>query len=117
MKLPFYYSWANVHLFPTLWEGLGKVAIESLACGTPTITTNYAPMTEMVEEDYNGLLINPKDPEEIAETTLRFLKDRNLRMKLENNSRKSVVDKYSYEKNMKLHSENYERVIRNHTNI
>ncbi|HEA46184.1 MAG TPA: glycosyltransferase, partial [Candidatus Pacearchaeota archaeon] len=60
-QLPFYYSWADVYALPTLHEGLGRASIEALACGTPVVTTNYAPMTEVVQDGYNGLTSDPRD--------------------------------------------------------
>jgi len=110
-ELPFYYSWADIHLFPSIYEGLGRVSVESLACGTPTITTNYAPMSEVVIEGLNGLLVNPLDPEDIATKTNEFFKNNSLRKTLEKNSRKSVIKKYNVNYAMQKHCENYENLL------
>lgn len=109
-ELPFYYSWADVYTLPTLWEGLGRAQIEALACGTPVITTNYAPMTEIVQENYNGLIADPRNPEKWAEKIVTFFKDTNLQNKLKRNSRPSVLEKYSVKKTMQLHYENYKKL-------
>jgi glycosyltransferase involved in cell wall biosynthesis len=42
------YSYARVFLFPSLAEGFGWPIVESLACGCPVITTDEAPMNEIV---------------------------------------------------------------------
>lgn len=109
-ELPYYYSWADVYALPTLWEGLGRAQIESLACGTPVLTSNYPPMTEVVRDNYNGMTYDPKDPKEIAEKLEKYFNDHALRNKLINNSRKSVLDRYSLEKVMEEHSKNYKMV-------
>jgi glycosyltransferase involved in cell wall biosynthesis len=42
------YSGANCLLFPSLDEGFGWPIAEAMACGCPVITTDSAPMTEVV---------------------------------------------------------------------
>jgi glycosyltransferase involved in cell wall biosynthesis len=110
-ELPFYYSWADVYSLPTLWEGLGRAQIESLACGTPVLTTNYAPMSEIVEEGYNGLTYNPNDPKDIAMKTIDYFKNEALRSELEKNARNSVKDKYDIRRVMQMNCENYQELL------
>ena len=112
-ELPFYYSWADVYSLPTLWEGLGRAQIESLACGTPVLTTNYAPMTEIVRECYNGLIYDPLDSNDIAKKTIEYFKNKSLRGKMENNARKSVEEKYNIKKVMQMNCENYRGLLKN----
>jgi glycosyltransferase involved in cell wall biosynthesis len=42
------YSGASCLLFPSLEEGFGWPIAEAIACGCPVITTNEAPMTEVI---------------------------------------------------------------------
>lgn len=111
-ELPKYYSWADVYSLPTLWEGLGRAQIESLACGTPVLTTNYSPMNEIVQDGYNGFTYNPKDSEEIAKKTINYFKNPSLIKEMKKNSRKSVEEKYSTKKVMEMHSKNYKELIK-----
>lgn len=111
--LPYFYSWADVFVHPSLWEGLSRVVRESLACGTPSITTNYGSATEIVKNNYNGLLVDPQNPEEIAENIIRYFKDNHLRKNLENNARKSVVNKYGIPENQKKWVEIYKKILKN----
>lgn len=110
-ELPFYYSWADVYSLPTLWEGLGRAQIESLACGTPVLTTNYAPMNEIVEKGYNGLTYNPNDPKDIARKTIDYFKNEALRNELEKNARNSVKNKYDIKRVMQMNCENYKELL------
>lgn len=110
-ELPFYYSWADVYALPTLWEGLGRAQIESLACETPVVTTNYAPMTEVVTHGYNGLTSDPKNHEMLAEKIMQVLTNKPLRLRLKRNARASVMDKYNIQNEMAMHAANYKKVI------
>ena len=111
-NLPDFYSWADIYALPTLWEGLGRAQIESLACGTPVITSNYPPMTEIVKDKENGLLADPKSAEDFAKKIILYFKDNKLRKHLENNARKSVCGKYDLKKVMAMHVENYRRLLK-----
>lgn len=107
--LPHYYSWADVYALPSLHEGLGRSNIEALACGTPVVTSNYAPMTEVVQDGFNGLTVDPRDYEALAGAILKLFKDKELRERTEMNARESVLIKYNADKVMdqyvKLYSE------------
>jgi 1,2-diacylglycerol 3-alpha-glucosyltransferase len=48
----------DVCLTPSRWEGLGLPLYEATAFGMPIITNDNPPMNELVEEDFNGLLVS-----------------------------------------------------------
>src|SRR3989338_1906828 len=55
----FYNLFASCHvcLAPSRWEGLGLHLYEAVAFGMPIITNNNPPMSEIVQNNYNGLLV------------------------------------------------------------
>lgn len=62
-----YYAAADVLALPTQYEAWGLVVVESLACGTPVLTSRLAGAAVAVCEGKTGsLLDNPRDVEEIA---------------------------------------------------
>ena len=73
---------AEVFILPTLAEGLGIVFIEAQACGVPPIGTRVGGVPDVIQDGENGLLIEPKNSDQIAEAILRLLKDRLLRDRL-----------------------------------
>ena len=111
-QLPVFYSWADVFVFPSRWEGLSRALRESLACGTPAITSNYGSVTEIVQDNKNGLLVNPEDTNAFAYKILQILKNKNLRERLSRNARTSVK-RYDIDSSMKLYAKEYQKLIEN----
>ncbi|KAK3582459.1 hypothetical protein CHS0354_024006 [Potamilus streckersoni] len=74
------YSFSKLLLFPSLKEGFGAPIIEAQAIGTPVITTNEGPMSELVP--YQELLIDAYNSNDIAEKCCRILENEKYRMKI-----------------------------------
>ncbi|MBK1442222.1 glycosyltransferase [Parapedobacter sp. ISTM3] len=62
--LVFVYAGAQIFLFPSLAEGFGWPIAEAMACGSPVITTNQAPMTEVAAQAGIYIPRRPSHPEE-----------------------------------------------------
>jgi len=58
------YTNAAALVFPSLYEGFGYPALESLACGTPAIVSAASSLPEAVGP--LGRLVDPRDPADIA---------------------------------------------------
>ena len=71
--LPYIYNNAFAFLYTSLRESLGIPLLEAMACGTPVITSNTSSMPEIGGPE--AILINPEDPNEIAEKMLQLEKD------------------------------------------
>jgi len=78
--LPALYSGAMVTAYPSLHEGFGLPALESLACGCPVLTSNTTALPEVVRNA--AFLANPYDCEEIAYGLSKLVLNENLRIKL-----------------------------------
>jgi glycosyltransferase involved in cell wall biosynthesis len=64
---------AALFVFPSLYEGFGLPPLEAMASGTPVITSNVSSLPEVVGDA--ALLIDPYEPEAIAEAMQRVLED------------------------------------------
>lgn len=69
-NLPNIYNNAFVFLYTSQREGFGIPILESMACGTPVITSNTSSMPE-IGGPY-AILVNPESPDEIAEMMLKL---------------------------------------------
>jgi phosphatidylinositol alpha-mannosyltransferase len=60
-------AWATV--LPSTHDSFGQALLESLACGTPIVTSNHAAVPELVTPD-TGAVCEPDDPSSLAEACL-----------------------------------------------
>ena len=79
-ELPVLYSSARCLVYTTLYEGFGLPILESMACGTPVITSDVSSMPEIAGQA--ALLVNPADEEEIKKSIRRILNDKDLNSEL-----------------------------------
>jgi starch synthase len=68
-------SHATVFACPSLYEPLGIVNLEAMACGTPVVGSNVGGIPEVVLEDQTGLLVPPGDDVLLAEALASLLGD------------------------------------------
>ena len=64
--LPLFYSAADVCVIPSYYESFGMVALESLACGTPIVTTDVGGMKDVVYDGKIGYLLKDNSPHKLA---------------------------------------------------
>ena len=74
------YRLAAVFVFPSLYEGFGLPPLEAMASGAPVITSNVSSLPEVVGDA--ALLIDPYDPDAIADAMRQVLSDDGLRASL-----------------------------------
>jgi glycosyltransferase involved in cell wall biosynthesis len=71
------YRLASVFVFPSLYEGFGLPPLEAMASGTPVVTSNVSSLPEVVGDA--ALLVDPYEPEAIAQAMRQVLTDQTLR--------------------------------------
>ncbi|MFL7790601.1 MAG: glycosyltransferase family 4 protein [Anaerolineae bacterium] len=80
VDLPGLYSAAGLLTTPSFYEGFGLPALEAMSFGTPVVVSDRASLPEVVGEA--GLLVNPDDPEDIAQALARVLTEEPLRARM-----------------------------------
>lgn len=77
-----YLAIADVLCLPSYREGFGTVVIEAAAMGVPTVGTNIYGLTDAVVHGETGLLVEPRNIEELSQALERLLADKQLRISM-----------------------------------
>jgi glycosyltransferase involved in cell wall biosynthesis len=85
---------STVHVYLTApfilsWSMLEVMSVEGCIVGS-----NTTPVTEVIEDGYNGVLVDFFSPEAIASKVTELLNDKNKRQMIGKNARQTVIDKY-----------------------
>ena len=81
-------------LLPDDRDGIPNVLVEAMAAGTPVIASAVSGIPELVEHEVNGLLVEPDDPEALADTLLRLHGDPALSRTLADSGRETVEQRF-----------------------
>ena len=68
-------SHATVFACPSLYEPLGIVNLEAMACGTAVVGSRVGGIPEVVAEGVTGLLVPPGDPEALGLALSELVQD------------------------------------------
>jgi len=88
-----WYQQAAVVVSPFLYEPYSNVIRESLACGTPVISTG----SHLVENGSDGILLVSKDSKAVADSLNKLLNNRDMRTKLGKDGRRTIEQSFSWE--------------------
>ncbi len=87
----------DVYVLPSLWEGMPMVILEALAAGCPVLATDVGGVAKVIDNEVTGLLVEPRNPEQLAISILRILSDRQLQEKFIRNGLQKFQKKFSAE--------------------
>ncbi|MDO9085181.1 MAG: glycosyltransferase [Anaerolineaceae bacterium] len=73
-----YYQAADIYLYAAKADTFPNTVIESLACGTPVISTSVGGIPEQIQNGVNGFLVPPRDSYAISSCVERLLSDKEL---------------------------------------
>ena len=68
-----YFAKARVSVLPSLSEGLGRVVVESMLCGTPVIGSNVGGIPDLIQDRENGYLVRPNDVASLRQALTKIL--------------------------------------------
>ena len=73
---------ATVCILPSLYENFPCAVVEAMACGKPVIASSRAHGGEVLLHNHSGMLVDPLDQEQMANTILELLGDEDKRRRL-----------------------------------
>jgi len=71
--LPCRLAASDVFVLPSISEGFPVVILEALACGKPIVATKVGGIPEILQDGYNGLLVEPHSAKELGASIIKLL--------------------------------------------
>ncbi len=110
-KLDFWQG-AGIFVFPTYHqEGLPYSVLESLASGTPMITTRAGNIASAVEHGVQGLLVEPRNPDAVSKALVSLLESSERLREMSGNCRRTARERYTVDRLARDFSSLYQRLL------
>ena len=104
------YKEADIFVLPSLKEGISVAVMEAMAMQTPVVVTQVGGMAELIDSGVDGMLIPPENPEKMADTIEKLLKDKELTLSLIQKSRLKIADKFHHRRSAQILLESLEQL-------
>jgi alpha-maltose-1-phosphate synthase len=88
---------AAVFVCPSVYEPLGIVNLEAMACGTAVVGSRVGGIPEVVADGVTGLLVPPEDPASLAVALNELLRDPDRAAAMGQAGRERAVKEFSWE--------------------
>ena len=109
--VPFFYrivaALKGVFVNPALTEPFGLTLIEAAASGLPIVATRDGGPRDIIGNCDNGFLVDPLDPQQIADKLLQLLEDEECWQSFSQQGLKGVREHYSWQ----AHADRYLRMV------
>lgn len=94
----------NAHIFALAsWhEPLGVAYMEAMACEVPTIGTNAGGVPELIRNGVDGVLVEPKQPEQLANAIAMLASNPDAAQKVGRAGRARIVESFNCERGAEL---------------
>ncbi len=99
-------------VLPSYREGFGSTIIEAASCGVPTIGTRIYGIIDAIQEGETGLLVEPRNPEQLADAMQKLAIDRQYGSKLGSAARVRVLANFRSEYLTEALANYYDRLLR-----
>lgn len=104
-----WYQKASILVCPYVYETHSNVVREALACGTPVVSTG----SHLSQDGSDGILLTPRNPEKLAETIEKLLRNKKKRQEYGKEGRTYVEKNLSWDPIIKCLVRLYENMLDN----
>lgn len=96
-EMPKYYAASDIVVLPSLREATSIAGLEAMATGKPLVGTNVGGIPQIIADGKTGILVPPRNPEELAYAIVALLNDDGKRAKMGLNARKRTEREFSWQ--------------------
>lgn len=89
---------SDVFVHPTYHEGFGLSLVEAEMCCLPIIASNVGSIPEIVDHGISGILIQPKDVNDLSKAIASMIANPELRLKMGKAGRRIYLNKFNLDK-------------------
>jgi alpha-maltose-1-phosphate synthase len=107
-------SHSTLFACPSVYEPLGIVNLEAMACGTAVVASKVGGIPEVVADGETGLLVPPDDPEALAESINALTRDRDRANAMGTAGRERAQSQFDWGKIAQQTAELYESTVAAH---
>jgi glycosyltransferase involved in cell wall biosynthesis len=101
---------AQIVVSPSIHDGTPNSLLEGIACGCFPVAGDLESIREWITSGRNGLLVNPDDPQSIADAILLGLEREDLRREAAGLNAKLISERAEYQLNMRRVDEFYRSI-------
>jgi glycosyltransferase involved in cell wall biosynthesis len=101
----------DIFAFPSLLEGLGLGIIEAQAMGLAVVASDVGGIYTLVKDGINGFLVQPKQPQALAEAILKLLRDKDKAKEFGRLAREQAIKQFNLEQMVNGIEQVYKRAI------
>ncbi len=102
----------DVFVLPATWrEGFGLSIAEAMTCEKPVIVTNIWALNTLIQDRKNGVLVEPKNVEALAEAIRMMLTDVEFRKKIGKEGRRTAEERFSLDRMVRELESVYEEAL------
>lgn len=98
MELKYYYSAADVFVSTPWYEPFGITPLEAMACKTPVIGSRVGGIQFSVKEQETGLLVDPEQPQALAESFENLSRNNHLLEQMGENGLERVKSMFTWKR-------------------
>jgi len=91
---------------PSLYEGLSMLILEAMSAGKAVVATDVGGNSQLINDGENGLLVEAKYPEALAQAMIQLLSDREAAVSFGEEGRRVAREKFD----LKLMVRRYENL-------
>lgn len=107
-----YISVFDIGILTSRWEGFGLVLTEYMAAKKPIIASNVGGIPELIEDNYNGILVDINDTSKFAKSIISLKDNDTLKNKYADNSFCILDDKFNIKNVVEKHNKLYRELLK-----
>lgn len=107
------YNDCDIFFLPSVYEGIANVVLEAMAMELPVVSTKSGGLEEVIEHEFDGMLADIYDANNLLQCLISLSKNFELRKKLGNNARVKILNQFTLERQIIEFEKQYSSLLNN----